>query len=97
MSGFHGDADDLEAAANAGDTDAMLKLGIRAHNAGDIGLAKSWFTKAANLDHPQAMDNLGIIAKQAEDLGLAKSWFTKAANGHGNPFLIIVYNKFKLP
>jgi TPR repeat protein len=40
---------------------SMYQLGVLAQNAGDLELAKSWYTKAADLGDPDAMDVLKTL------------------------------------
>ena len=54
--------------------EAMFDLGVRAEEAGDLALAKSWYEKSADLGDSGAMRGLGLLADDAGDVELAKSW-----------------------
>ncbi len=75
------------AAAEAGDAEAMFKLG-NAYWDGDgvkqdYAEAAKWFRKAADAGHPTAMDSLGWAYEQGQgvkqDYSQALSWYRKAA------------------
>ncbi len=68
----------LNNAAEEGDAVAMLNLGIRAHEAGDLKGAKSWYERAADAGNSKAMVVLAVMARDAGDLKGAKSWLERA-------------------
>ena len=51
-------------AADAGETTAMVNLGLLAHKEGDRGAARGWWLKAAEAGHADAMYDLGKLAKK---------------------------------
>jgi len=77
----------LQKSAEAGDTDAMYKLGWLYGNgkgvAQDYDKAREWYQKAADAGNPVAMNNLGVLYRNgkgvAQDYDKAREWYQKAA------------------
>ena len=71
-------------AAENGDVDARVSLGVLAAKIGDHDLAIQQFTKAAENDDPRAMIRLGLMHSRGDgvekDFPKAASYFEKAAN-----------------
>lgn len=79
----------LQAAAHAGNRDAMNNLGdlyLRGQGvpAQDYGMAREWYQKAADAGNTDAMFNLGWLYEKgrgvAQDNGMARKWYQKAVN-----------------
>lgn len=81
----------LRKAADAGDSDAMLKLGnMYSEGQGveqDAQLAVEWYRKAADAGNSTAMGNLGFMYEQGQgvkqDQNQALAWFRKSADNGG--------------
>ena len=77
----------LLAAAEAGDAEAMNRLGVMYGNgdgvAKDPVMAMQWLEKAAAAGHAKAMLNLGVMYDWGRgierDFAVAKVWYEKAA------------------
>jgi hypothetical protein len=77
----------LQRAADAGNTDAMNRLGWLYMNGWgapqDYARAREWFQKAAEAGEVVAMYNLGVLYEDglgvAQDYARAREWFQKAA------------------
>lgn len=80
---------DYEEAANRGDVEAMVILGVIAVTECDPpdGVrARTWWEKAAEAGHAGAMVNLALLAERSDppDLSEARRWFERAAKS-GEP------------
>jgi TPR repeat protein len=67
-------------AADLGNPNGWVGLGLLASEAGDLVLAKSWYQKSADLGYSGGMVGLASVAYKAADLASAKSWWQKAAD-----------------
>jgi TPR repeat protein len=71
-------------AADAGDRQAMVNLGVLLETADPPELDGTWhwYQKAADAGHRKAMVNLGVLLQKAEppDLDGARHWYQKAAD-----------------
>ncbi|MCP5009991.1 MAG: SEL1-like repeat protein [Aestuariibacter sp.] len=83
--------DDLETAANKGDTDSQFRLGMRYTNGHgvvqDHATAVNWFKKAAQSGHNEAQFMLGAALHSGRGIEKSRSqsisWYTKSAEaGH---------------
>jgi TPR repeat protein len=75
---------EYEEAANRGDVEAMVVLGVIAVtecDPPDTGRARSWWEKAAEAGNAGAMVNLALLAESSDlaDLAEARRWFERAA------------------
>jgi hypothetical protein len=66
-------------AAEAGNTDAMYKLGMLLKDS-DPTRAEEWWTRAADGGNTDAMYNLGVLLKDS-DPARAREWWKKVARG----------------
>lgn len=64
------------------DVEKMLALGMAAHDVGDRGTARTWFSRAAELGDTSAMRYLTFLAAQDGDRVTALAWLRRAAD-HG--------------
>ena len=88
----------LQQAAEAGNADAMNKLGFAyQHGQGvpqDLSQALSWFKKGADADNAGAMTNLGFMYEHglgvAQDYQQAMSWYIKATHKGFGPAMYCV-------
>ena len=67
-------------AADAGDTDAMVKLGYLLMGWGEQNEAEQWFRKAADLGNTSAMGSLGFLLAERGEHAQAEQWHRKAAD-----------------
>ncbi len=67
----------MQTLANAGDTDAMVNLGLLVKDR-DPGAAQGWWEQAAAAGNADAMVNLGLLLKD-RDPGAAQGWWEQAA------------------
>jgi TPR repeat protein len=67
----------LERAAQGGHQAAMIKLGVRAQEAGDVTQARQLYEQAAGQGSTIAMFNLGLLHEQS-DPTVARGWYEKA-------------------
>ncbi|MBF6497414.1 sel1 repeat family protein [Nocardia cyriacigeorgica] len=70
----------LQKPVDAGDTSAMLNLGLLLHEAGDVADAERWWRRAADSGDTGAMVNLGNLLHQRGDLADAERWWRCAAD-----------------
>jgi hypothetical protein len=82
----------LQKAADAGNADAMVGLGVLYENgqgvAQDYAKAREWYQKAADAGNADAMNNLGLLYQKGQgvtqDYAKAREWYQKAADA-GDP------------
>ena len=79
----------FQRAADAGDAEAMTKLGALYVNDKKEAQARGWFQKAAEAGNAEAMTELGVLYQfgqggVARDYAQARRWYQKAADG-GSP------------
>lgn len=73
----------LRVTAEAGDTQAMDKLGELLEDRGEIFEAEAWYRKAAELGNNSAMNDLGLMFEGRKEFTEAEHWFLLSAN-NGN-------------
>jgi len=70
-------------AADAGNVDAMVKLGQLAEQAQHRDKAENWYRRAADAGNVDAMVKLGQLAEQAQHRDKAENWYRRAADAGG--------------
>ena len=65
-------------AADAGDTDAMVRLGILLAEQGQAEQAEQWYRKAADAGNTKAMANLGVLLTGRGHGEQAEQWYRKS-------------------
>ncbi|MFD8391805.1 tetratricopeptide repeat protein, partial [Streptomyces sp. NPDC059680] len=72
-------------AAEAGDVNAMGRLGLFLREEGDVDGARTWFTRAAEAGNVNAMVMLGVFLREEGDVDGARTWFTRGVEaGNAN-------------
>jgi TPR repeat protein len=70
----------FRSAADAGDTGAMVNLGVLLSDQDKEDEAEQWFRRAADAGDTDAMVNLGVLLKDRGKEAEAEQWYRKAAD-----------------
>ncbi len=75
-------------AADAGQREAMLNLGLLLKQRGELAEAEIWYRRVADTGDSGAMLNLGLLLHDRGELAEAETWYRRAADtGHSGAML----------